>query len=206
MATIDVFGRIDDDLVREIRRAVSRTPQAEELNLRIASPGGQLSAGITAHNVLRGAPNKVTAYMEGDAMSAASLLVCAAEYVEMPSNTLLMVHDPWLPYMGPLTIEESGRVHNYLSATKKQAVEVYHDRTKVDRQRLSDLMFAETYFQADEALSLGFVNNVVSESRTVQNRPVDDYPVRDKDKLAQALGQRRIPRDVQSLLHSIGIE
>lgn len=206
MATIDIFGAIDDECVSDVRRAIAQAPSSEGLHLRIASPGGQLGAGVTAYNVLRGAEQKVTAYMEGDAMSAASLLVCAADYVEMPSNTLLMVHDPWLPYMGALTIEESGRINNYLTATKGQALEIYNTKTGTPKNELSRLMHNETYFTADEALSEGFINNVVSESRTVQNRPIDDYTARDTEKLAQALAQRRIPRDIQSLLHSIGIE
>lgn len=206
MATIDAYGLLDPDFVLQLRRAVAKAPASEELNLRIASPGGQLAAGVTAYNVLRNAPNRVTALVEGDAFSAASLLVCAADYAEMPSNALMMIHDPWLGFAGPLTIEESQRINTYLSATKNQAIEIYRAKTNTARDRLAQQMFQETYFTADEALAEGFINNVIGESRTVQNRPVEDYTARDKTKLAQALAQRRIPRDVQSLLTSIGIE
>jgi len=203
---VDVYGLIDDDFVGDLRRKLARAAADEPVVLHISSPGGAVAAGVTAYNVLRNSNRPVRAVMDGDAMSAASLLVCAADQCDMPSNTILMIHDPWLPPGGPLTIQEAATTHRYLRATKAQALEIYHAKTGQSKRKLSAQMRAETFFNAHEAMAAGFVDNVIGESRTVQNKRLDDYPVRDRDKLACALAQRRIPRDIESLLKSIGVD
>jgi ATP-dependent protease ClpP protease subunit len=203
---VDVYGLIDDEFVGDLRRKIARSAPDETITLHISSRGGGVGAGVTAYNVLRASGRPVRAVMDGDAMSAASLLVCAADQCDMPNNTLLMIHDPWLPPSGPLTIQEAATVHKYLRATKAQAVEIYAQKTQQSKRRLSELMRRETYFNAQEAMAEGFVSNVIGESKIVENLKLDDYPVRDREKLGLALAQRRIPRDVSELLKSIGID
>ena len=160
---------------------------------------------MTAYNLLRSAPNDVHAYLDGDAFSAATLLVCAADYAEMPNNVLMMVHNPWVPILTPATIEEVERTGKYLRATRNQVVEIYHEKTKIGKRTIEKMMTDETYLTADEALGKGFVHNVTHASPQVHNLPLDKYPVMDRERLAAMLGQRRIVRDVSEILKRIGV-
>ncbi|MFA6046830.1 MAG: ATP-dependent Clp protease proteolytic subunit, partial [Phycisphaerales bacterium] len=93
-----------------------------------------------------------------------------------------------------------------LAATRDQVVGIYHDKTKLERIQLEQMMREETYLTAAEALGKGFINNVTHASPTVQNCPLTDYVnVRDTERLASMLGKRHIVRDVASLLKSIGV-
>jgi len=200
MADINCYGVIKDGFADNLRRAVSKVPAHEPIELHISSPGGILGEGVTAYNVLKRCPNEVLAYLDGDAFSAATLLVCAANHTDMPSNCLMMIHEPWLPGGVMGTIDEIGRANNYLKATKKQAIDIYHDKTGKPKRTLSKLMKQETYFTAHEALGVGFVSNVSGPSDQVENMPLDSYAeARNKDALASMLQQRHIVRSDEEL-------
>jgi ATP-dependent protease ClpP protease subunit len=206
MADISCYGPIHPGFSDELRKAIRRVPKHEPIELHISSPGGSLAEGVTAYNVLRSAPNEVHAYLDGDAFSAATLLVCAADYAEMPSNVLMMIHDPWIAALMPATIDEVRKTGRYLAATRAQVVEIYHEKTKLSTVSLGKMMREETYLTATEALGKGFVSNVTHASPAVQNRPLGDYEcVRDKERLASMLGARRLVRDVSEILKNIGV-
>lgn len=204
MAEINCYGILGPGFSDQLRRDIRGIPDHEPIELHISSPGGILSEGVTAYNLLHSAPNEVHAYMDGDAFSAATLLVCAADYAEMPSNTLLMIHEPWVPAVCG-TIDELEKTAKYLKATRGQAVEIYHDKTKLSKRSLAEMMRDETYLTAEEALAKGFINNVTRASHQVHNLRLEEYQVRDKERLAKMLGERKIVRDVSEILKRIGV-
>jgi len=198
MAEIEVYGVIDGEFPSELRQQINALPAAEPVELHISSPGGYLHAGVAAYNLLRGADRDVHAYLDGDAFSAATLLVCAADYVEMPSNALMMIHEPYVPSVAPGTISELQQRLSYLKATKAQAIEIYKDKTGLAKTRLAKMLRDETYLTADQALEIGMCSNVIGASRHVQNLAIDQYDARDKERLASMLAERRVPRDLES--------
>lgn len=205
MADINCYGVLKAGFADDLRRAVLRVPKHEPLELHISSPGGLLSEGVTAYNVLRKAPNEVIAYLDGDAFSAATLLLCAADSVDMPSNSLLMIHEPWVPNVSPGSIDELTKCLRYLKMTRQQVVDIYHERTGIGQEELAQMMTDETYFTAVEAHARGFATNVTVASPSVQNLAEEQYMVRDPQRLASMLLRRHVVRDVQSLLDSIGV-
>lgn len=202
MAEINCYGVIEPGFADELRRAVRRIPKHEPIELHISSPGGYLSEGITAYNVLRSAPNEVHAYLDGDAFSAATLLVCAADYAEAPSNVLMMIHEPQIPSVHG-SIAEVTKIGKYLRATRAQVVDIYHEKTKIAKTTLAKMMRDETYFTAQEAFGKGFVHNVAKASHLVQNKALEEYHVHDPERLAKMLGTRHIVKDVSTLLKNI---
>ncbi len=205
MTQVNCYGPMGAGFSDELRRTILRIPSDEPIELHISSPGGMLCEGITAYNLLKNAPNDVHAVMDGDAFSAATLLVCAADHCDMPDNTLMMVHNPWVPGVMPGTIEEVGKTLSYLKATRDQASGIYQEKTGKSARVIRSMMKKETYLDAHQAMGAGFVHNVTGPSALAQNRPLDDYSARDKDRLATMLGKRHICRDIQSILDSIGV-
>ena len=204
MADINCYGVIGHGFADDLRRAVAKVPKHEPVELHISSPGGLLCEGVTAYNVLKRAPNEVIAYLDGDAFSASTLLVCAADSTEMPSNCLMMIHEPWLPGGVAGTLDDIRRAGNYLRATKKQCVEIYHDKTGKPKRSISKMLKDETYLTATEAQGVGLVTNVTGPTTEVVNMPLDSYTeARNKDALAKCLGQRHIVRDVSEILKTI---
>jgi ATP-dependent Clp protease protease subunit len=202
MIEIDAHGFIGDDLVRTIKTQLRGAAASDPVYVNIASPGGRIDCGVTAYNLLRSAPNPVHARMEGDAFSAATLLVCAADQVDMPANALMMIHEPHVAAVDG-TIDELDKTLRYLRRTRDQAVGIYHDRTAIDHEQLRDMLAHETYFDAPEALAVGLVTNIVGPSAAIANLAPDQYAARNKARLATMLGSRHLVRDVAAILTTI---
>jgi hypothetical protein len=107
--------------------------------------------------------------------------------------------------LSPATIDELEKSARYLKATRNQAIEIYHEKTKITKRSLLEMLRDETYMTAEEALDKGFIHNVSRPSQHVQNMRLEEYQVRDKERLASMLGQRKIVRDVSQILKNIGV-
>jgi len=202
MPAIEVYGVVNDEMVEEVKQGIHAARKDDFLEVRISSPGGSLGNGVTIYNRLRDAPQKKAVFIDGDCFSAASLIASAGDTVEMHSNCLMMIHDPWLYGLAPVTIDEAEKTLRYLKATKKQAIEIYREKTNLGPRKLSELMKDETYFDAQEALDHGFIDNISGPTH-VQNLKLDKYPVRDRDKLARLLAQRPVPVSFDERMHRI---
>jgi ATP-dependent Clp protease, protease subunit len=65
-----------------------------EIELHINSPGGSVLDGWQIFNELRRHPAAVTAVIDGQAASMASIIAMAADRVLMPANATIWVHNP----------------------------------------------------------------------------------------------------------------
>lgn len=203
MAEIECYGVIDDHWVRGLKDAIASVPPHEPIELRVSSPGGYLGYGISAYNLLSRAKNEVIATLDGDAFSAATVLLCAADHVEMPSNCLMMIHDPWIPKISPATIAEVEKSHRYLQASKAQCLDIYEHRTQKSKEVIGNMMAAETYFTAREALEFGLATNVLGPVSEVRNLALDQMFVLNHEKLAKAMANRQ--RDVRQIAAKYGV-
>lgn len=64
------------------------------LTIRINSGGGSVFEGLVMYNAIQ-RRGKVTVKIDGLAASIASLIAMAGNRIEMASNALLMIHNPW---------------------------------------------------------------------------------------------------------------
>lgn len=67
---------------------------AAAINVRINSYGGAVSDGLAIYNALTRHPATVDTYVDGVAVSCASLIAMAGRNVTMAENALMMVHGP----------------------------------------------------------------------------------------------------------------
>ena len=78
------------DLVKDLAEL-----EASAINVRINSYGGSVSDGVAIHNALDRHPAKINVYVDGVAVSIASLIAMAGEKIHMAENALMMIHAPW---------------------------------------------------------------------------------------------------------------
>ena len=76
----------------------------------------------------------------------------------------LWVHDPSVYAEGGS--EDLRRAAGIMDAMKSQIVSAYQAKTGLTEERLAEMMSAETWLTADEALALGFVDAVVPAEKT----------------------------------------
>lgn len=136
------------------------TPQqfAQDLNglggrdvtVRINSGGGDVFAAHAIHNLLKGYKGRVTAVIDGLAASAATVVAVAADKIIMPSNSLMMIHDPAIGLSGYYPAAELSKLIEALATIKTSIVAAYRKRCKVSDEEIETMMSNETWMGAAE--------------------------------------------------------
>ena len=122
--------------------------EIEEIELRLNSPGGSVIEGIAIFNALVQHPAKVTAYIDGWAASMASIIAMAADEINMPENTYLMVHNPWTVAIGDA--DELRKNAELLETMQETAISAYQRHSELSREEIQNLMDEETWIIGSE--------------------------------------------------------
>lgn len=133
----------------------------KDVVVRVNSPGGDVFAGQTIHNLLRSYKGHVTAIVDGVAASAASVVVMGAEKIIMPTNSMMMIHNPALCLEKvAYNAQDLQKCLDALGPIKESLLSAYMRRAKVDRAAISRMMDDETWLTADECLRLGLADKI----------------------------------------------
>ena len=132
----------------------------DELTVRINSPGGDLFDGNTMYNWLKSQAFNVSVVVDGVAASAASIVAMAADTLTMPENSFLMIHNPWMFVAGDSGVLR--KTADDLDVLREGAVSAYAAKTsgKLSRGEIKEMLDAETWLGAAEAVEHGFADTV----------------------------------------------
>jgi ATP-dependent Clp endopeptidase proteolytic subunit ClpP len=154
-------------------KQVSELKGVKDINVRINSPGGSVFDATAIYNTLKNHPANITVTIEGMALSAASLVAMAGDTIRMASNAYLMIHNPWALAEGDA--ESMRKAADMLDKVKGQLVKTYAERSGMDETEVANLLDAETWMTADEALEMGFADEVMSQPAIAASVDVKQY-------------------------------
>ena len=131
----------------------------EEIDFYVNSPGGSVFDGIAICNQIARHPARAkNIHIDGIAASIASVIIMAGTSIKAAANATVMIHDPFGVMAG--TAEGMRKMANALDLTRGQILDTYVQRTKGDREELSNWMTEETWMNAETALARGFVDEI----------------------------------------------
>jgi len=130
----------------------------------INSPGGDCVAAAQIYNMLMDYPGNVTVKIDGIAASAASVIAMAGTKVLMSPVSMLMIHNPMTVAFGDSA--EMQKAIEMLASVKDSIINAYEIKTGLSRAKLSHLMDAETWMDANKAMELGFADGILSRTET----------------------------------------
>ena len=133
------------------------------ITLWINSPGGDCIAASQIYTMLMDYPDEVTVKIDGIAASAASVIAMAGTKVLMAPTALMMIHNPATITMGDH--EDMKRAIEMLDEVKESIINAYEIKTGISRIKLSHLMDAETWMNANKAIELGFADEVLKDEK-----------------------------------------
>ena len=107
----------------------------------------------------------VTVKIDGIAASAASVIAMAGSKVLMSPVSMLMIHNPMTAAYG--NSAEMQKAIEMLGSVKDSILNAYEIKTGMSRTKLSHLMDAETWMDANKAMELGFADEIMK--RTVED-------------------------------------
>lgn len=149
----------------------------KNITLSVNSPGGSVFDGLAIYNALKNTRDKgatITAKVMGIAASAASFIVMAANTIEMPENSMMMVHyASGLAWGNAETMRDTADILDKIDAS---IVGIYTARTGKDEATVRDLLKAETYMTAKEAKDNGFADTVTENVKATAKFDLENLP------------------------------
>ena len=136
----------------------------QNITLRINSIGGDVFEAQAMYSYLKSHPANITVRVDGLAASAASVVAMAGNKVIMPSNALMMIHNPAGGVWGEA--EDMRDTAEILDKIRDTVANVYIAKTGLEREKVIAMMDSETWLDATEAHKLKFCDEI-EESVTV---------------------------------------
>lgn len=130
-----------------------------DITVWINSPGGDCVAAAQIYNMLMEYKGNVAVKIDGIAASAASVIAMAGTKVMMSPVSMMMIHNPSTIAWGDK--DEMKRAIQMLSEVKESIINAYEIKTGLERSKISNLMDAETWMNANKAVELGFADGVL---------------------------------------------
>lgn len=167
-AELILYGNIgsdeywDDISDKAFKQDIENLGDVENITLHINSPGGSVFSAVAIANTLKNHKAKITANIDGLAASAATIITSACDTVRMPKNALFMVHNPITFAYG--NNQDMKKTVEMLDKVKDSIIETYLNKTKTDKETLSELMDNETWMNAEEAKEYGFIDEILDEN------------------------------------------
>jgi len=125
----------------------------------INSVGGDVFAASQIYNMLMDYKGDVTIKIDGIAASAASVIVVAGTRVLMSPVSQIMIHNPMTVAIG--NTDEMNKAISMLDEIKESIISAYVLKTNLSRAKISKMMDEECWMNANKALELGFVDEIM---------------------------------------------
>ena len=153
------------------RNELAKYPNAD-LNIYINSYGAVKKKGsflwipvdvmkpLAIYNQLKRHNGKKTVYVDGFACSIASVIAMAGDEVIMPSNALMMIHNPWMYAVG--NAAELRKAAEDLEVIGKANRTAYLNKAgeKLTEEELAQMMDAETWLTAEDCVRMGLADKL----------------------------------------------
>lgn len=150
---------------QSFKRELDALGEIDTLNVYINSPGGDVFEGNAIYNMLKRKKYTVNVYIDGLAASIASIIAMAGNKIIMPSNAMMMIHNPWTYSIG--NASDLRKTADDLDKITLSLREVYIDRSngKLDEETITSLLDNETWLTAQECYDYGLCDEIVASTQ-----------------------------------------
>lgn len=191
--TIAEESWFDDDITPQLFKDELNSGTGD-ITVWINSPGGDCVAAAQIYNMLSNYKGKVTVKIDGIAASAASVIAMAGDTVLVSPVYMLMIHNPATIAWGDHA--EMQKAIDMLAEVKESIINAYVLKTGLSRPKLSHLMDAETWMDANKAVELGFADEIMARAKTEPEEGEGDSSEEDEED------EKKFPPASSSMLFS----
>jgi ATP-dependent Clp protease, protease subunit len=206
-AVVDIYGVIGDgqasasDVLAGLRGI-----EATALEIRINSDGGSAMDGIAIYNDLCAMSSTRDVVITGIAGSAASIIAMAGGTIRMMDGAEFFIHNPWIDCAGDARFHR--KIADELDRTAASMRRIYSARTGIPEAEIQALMDGEILLTAQEALDLGFCDEILPlpQGRAFAKRRAAPHPVHSTSERAAvahlASGLRALATQIRRNSHA----
>lgn len=163
---INISGEIGWDYTASGIRESLRGAKGEDIEIDIASPGGDVFDGIEIYNAIRDYKRdfpgaQIMATLKGVVASMASYIASnpAFDLVAAEDNAVYMIHNPWMLAIGDYN--EMTKQASFLEGLASIMATAYISRSGKTESDIRAMMDAETWLFGSEMKDAGFVDEMI---------------------------------------------
>lgn len=138
----------------------------EDVDIEINSGGGDVFAGSEIYAAIRAYPGTVNIHVVGLAASAASVIACAAKS-DIAPTAQMMVHNVSTWAAG--NYHDMDHASNMLKQANRAIAAAYVEKSGMPEKDALDLMDAETWITAQDAVDYGLIDKIAGSQNSVQD-------------------------------------
>lgn len=131
----------------------------EELEVDIASNGGDVFAASEIYTMLKNYAGNVTVNIQGLAASAASVVAMAGDHINISPTAQIMIHKAWSQPAG--NADDLEHEASILNGIDQSIASAYEAKTGMEQSDLLQLMANETWLTASDAVDKGFADEIM---------------------------------------------
>jgi len=192
------WGTLAEDFIAELK-----TITAPKLRVRMSSPGGSVFEGIALANALRTHPAEVTVQVDGIAASIASVIAMAGDRVVVQPQAMIMCHDASGMCLGDA--QDMQDMADLLDKISGNIADAYAAKAGGTREEWRELMRAETWYTAEEAVEAGLADECMPIPKRGEDQPEPEPEMRKSfDFAAYGYQGPKQPEDKSTLTIDIG--
>lgn len=155
---IVAVGEVNDEFYTKLVKNILLLKDKKDIKIYLHSPGGQISLAAGIYDLIQSLSCEVTIIILGEASSAASYILQAADRRLISKNSTLMMHD-WC-----CSIDESAtNIKNLVKIADKifdKMVEAYLSKSQMSEKQFRSKIKSDWYLTAEEAVKLGFADDL----------------------------------------------
>lgn len=158
----------------DFKNELNQLGDVSEIDVHINSAGGNVFEGHAIYNMLKMHKAKVNIYVDALAASIASVIAMSGDTIFMHKNSFMMIHNSWIMTLG--NSKDLRQTADLLDKTDQSSNNAYLDKaTNLSEAELKQLLEAETWLTADEALEKGLADEILGASEIAASISKDSY-------------------------------
>jgi ATP-dependent protease ClpP protease subunit len=192
---INIYGEVGKHVTLEtVQKEIG--PKNSSYIVHIHSPGGDVFEGYAIANAIKNTGKDITVHIEGLCASIATLIAATGSKIIMNTKSQFMIHNPRIASMAGES-KDLRNVAAQLDKIKSQLIDSWVGRTSLTREQLSEMYDQETYLSPEQAVELGFADEVQEVLKAVASADIKKYN-RMNDKKTLISGMMKIINSIFS--------
>ena len=161
------WGDVEGVCFKDIDAFCDAIPEDDKaIYIRLHCDGGSVTEGWAIYDRLRQTGKEITATVEGNCASMATIILMAApkERRRAYESAHICVHNPWMcPWQlgDAVTADDLAKYEADLRAEQQKMVDLYVERCGCSREEIQALMDEDKYIDAERAKELGIIGEIV---------------------------------------------
>jgi len=172
--------------VDTVKKVIEANPDEKEMTINIHAKGGSTSEGFTIYDYLRNSGLKIFTNIEGECHSMATVILLAApkENRTANKNCSSIIHKVRGGVCGYMTADEFDAMAESVRQDEQKILNIYADRTDLNKEELEVIMKEEKSRTAEELLSWGFISkiNIPNTNKVTNNKQKTEINMNQKIK------------------------